>query len=146
MFEKQREHSYNVELDTLWNFLIKYKWSNLIQGYSSSEEKGKWLVQLENKENSNIQVVEMSFDETSYTINIKITPKFNKHQSYDLLTITLAALASQTSIKMIYGYHPMSYSEKFFARILNHENNIFDEYSTSLFDDISKYLLEELYG
>lgn len=146
MFEKQREHTYNIELAALWNFLINYNWSKLIKGYSSTEEKGKWLVQLENKENSNVQVVEMSFDESIHTINIKITPKFNKHQSYDLLTVSLMAMASCTSIKMTYGYHPMSYSEKLFAKILNHEDNIFDEYSNSLFDDISKYLIEELYG
>lgn len=41
MFEKQREHTYNIELAALWNFLINYNWSKLIKGYSSTKEKGK---------------------------------------------------------------------------------------------------------
>lgn len=47
---------------------------------------------------------------------------------------------------MNYGFHSKSFTEKTFARILNHEDKIFEEYSKNLFDDVNKYLLDKLYG
>lgn len=102
MFKKQREVLYNVVLSVFWNFLINYKWATLINGQIISEEKHKWLVQLENGRSKNIQIVEMTFDERVHKLNIKITPAFNKHQSNDLVTISLLEQGDRTMINMSY--------------------------------------------
>lgn len=147
MFKEHAENLYHVECKHLWNFLLNYSWCNLLKGYSVKEEQNKWYVQLENKANSNIQIVEMTFDENINTIHVKITPKFNKYQSYDLLTISLINKKnSSTLVEMNYGFHSKLFTEKIFARILNHEDKIFEEYSKNLFDDVNKYLLDKLYG
>lgn len=146
MFEKQKKASYNIEIKELWKFLINYNWGNLMKGYSVISEKNKWIVQLENKKNSNIQIVEMFTNQETYLLSIKITPKFNKHQSYDLITVSLESDASSTLVKIDYEYHPMSIVEKIFARLLNKEDNIFEEYANEIFHDITQELLTEIYG
>lgn len=146
MFEKQREVSYNIEINALWDFLIHYNWGKLIKGYSVKEEKDKWIVLLENNDNSNVQIVELASDKKSYKIKIKITPKYNKHHSYDVISISLIKEENRTSIIMEYAYYPNSISEKIFAKILNREEHIFDEYSNVIFNEISGNLLKKIYG
>lgn len=146
MFEKQREVTYSIEIESLWDYFINYNWSNLIKGYSVTKEENTWNVQLDSKTASNIQVIEVSYNKDTFSISIKITPKFNKKQSYDLMTIILIKKMDNTLIKMNYGFYPKSFAEKIMAKALNNEDNIFEEYSNELFSDISKNLIKNIYG
>lgn len=88
----------------------------------------------------------MNYQKEDHTITLKVTPRFNKHHSYDELSIALKIKEANTLVFLQYECHPRSFMEKVFAVILNHEEQLFETWSEQLFQNIHQSLLAYMYG
>lgn len=144
MFQKQKEMMIPAMLSYVWEFLLDYDWSLIIKGKETKQISAcQWHVDIGN---GNIQVIEVTSHKESYSMQVKMTPKYHPHQSYDLWSLSLTEMESSTKLICSYEYHANSLKDCLFAFILHHEENMFEEVSNLLFDTIQKTLLSDLYG
>ena len=147
MFKREKDITVYQKQEYVWDFLVKYEWSRLMkEGEVTKESPSLWKVQLGEGDKANIQVIEVTFDKDKSLIEIRITPLYNKHGSYDLLQLALYADKQKTIVKAVYEYFPTSISEKVFAHMVNHEIGLFDIAIEELFQELNRVLMEDSYG
>lgn len=147
MFKREKEITVYQKQEYVWDFLVKYDWSRLMkEGKVTKETPSLWKVQLGEGDKANIQVVEATYDKNKSLIEIRITPLYNQHGTYDLLQLILYANKQKTIVKAVYEYFPRSISERVFAHIANHETELFDTAVEELFQKLNRGLMEHSYG